>query len=129
MLKLKVKPRRHRIDRKSLRTMLPGRDLPQPPPTPAAVHVSSVSIFPDDEQIARWTFDRAVQDPTGPLTGLMVFNHRGWAWTRESPSVLRVEHHFDMMSGEPWSNTAGAGGIKSTEGGELEAGSGTVLGR
>jgi hypothetical protein len=85
-----------------------------------------VRILDTDEQIARWSFDQPVQDPTGELSGLLVDVHRGWVWTRESATVLRVEHHADLMSGEPWTNTAGAGGIRSVDGGELETGSGIL---
>ena len=124
MLTLK---KRHRRRDRSLQSLAPGwTPLTPPTPTPDPVHVSSVRILDTDEQIARWSFDQPVQDPTGELSGLVVGGHRGWAWSRENASILRVEHHADLMSGEPWSNTAGAGGIRSTDGGELQAGSGIL---
>ena len=45
--------------------------------------------------------------------------HGGLVWETASANSLRIEHNFPVV----------AGGIKSANGRELQAGSGTVLGR
>ena len=125
---LKVRPRRRRIDRKSLKTMLPGRDLPQPPPTPAAVHVSAVKTTAE-ASVALWVFDQNIQNPAGAVNGLVAGSgggHSGLAWERANANSLKIEHNFPVYAGDGWHNTANAGGIRSIEGGALAAGSGVV---
>ena len=76
--------------------------------------------------MATWIFDSDIQDPTSVPVGLVVNGHVGSTWVREDTNALRVEHGSAVNVGMSWSNTAFAGGIVSTDGGTLDAGSGTV---
>jgi hypothetical protein len=126
MLTLK---KRHRRRDRSLQSLAPGWTPPTPPAPPAAVHVSSVKTTAEPS-VALWVFDQNVQNPTAAVNGFVAGSgggHGGLAWERNSANSLKIEHNFAVSPGDPWSNTARAGGIHSTESGELEAGTGTVI--
>ena len=132
--------KRKRKDRRRLRTLDPARFLPQPPspppppppPPPALVHVLRVQPSPGEPTVATWVFDADVEDPSGgggaggSLAGLVVDGAGGIGWERDEPAALRIDRGVAIAIGQPWSNTAGAGGIVGTAGGSLAAGTGTV---
>lgn len=124
-------PRRPRLypNRRSARTLLRGGGVavpPPPPPPPTLLHVSEVRVSGDDRTVATWMFDEDINDPTSAINGLLADGHVPLNWHNESANELRVEYEFEIAEGAPWSNPAGAGGIVSTSGHTLAAGSGTV---
>jgi hypothetical protein len=93
------------------------------------VHVSAVRTTAE-QSVALWQFDQSIDNPTGAVNGLVAGSgggHSGLAWERANANSLKIEHNFPVYAGDGWSNTAHAGGMHSTDGGELEAGGGTVL--
>jgi hypothetical protein len=120
--------KRHRRRDRSLQSLAPGSTLPTPPAAPAAVHVSSVRTTAE-ASVALWVFNENIDNPTSAVTGFVAGSgggHGGLAWERANANSLKIEHNFPVTAGDPWSNTDAAGGIRSTDGGELQAGSGIV---
>ena len=95
-------------------------------PTPPPVHVVSVQPAPGEPTVATWVFDLEVDDPTAPCSGFVINGHPGIGIVRDDFNAFRIDHGATVSAGMSWSNTAFAGGIKSTDGGTLDAGSGTV---
>jgi len=118
-------PIRPRVRRK--RHEVAGSVSPPPPPPAPPVHVVAVTTSPGEPTVATWLFDLDIDDPTTLVVGLVVNGHGGTSWERDDTSALRVEHGAAVDAGMAWSNTAFAGGIKSTDGGTLDPGSGTVV--
>ena len=118
-------PIRPRVRRK--RHEVAGSVSPPPPPPAPPVHVVAVTTSPGEPTVATWLFDLDIDDPTTLVVGLVVNGHGGTSWERDDTSALRVEHGAAVDAGMSWSNTAFAGGIKSTDGGTLDAGSGSVV--
>jgi hypothetical protein len=71
-------------------------------------------------------FDADIDDPTGSLAGLSIDGNPGISWERDDPLALRVSYFVEIIAGEEWANTDGAGGIVGADGGMLQAGSGLV---
>jgi len=121
-------PGKRRAHRKRQEVASASPSPPPPPPPPAPpVHVVAVTTSPGEPTVATWLFDLDIDDPTTLVIGLVVNGHGGTSWERDDTSALRVEHGAAVDAGMSWSNTAFAGGIKSTDGGTLDAGSGTVV--
>jgi len=85
-----------------------------------------VKPAPGEPTVATWVFDAEVEDPTGSVAALGIDGNGGVSWVRDEPQALRIDHGIAIVPNQPWANTAGAGGIVSTEGGALVAGSGLV---
>ena len=97
-----------------------------PPPPPAPVGVLRVMASPGEPMNATWVFEREIDAPTGSIAGLLVNGSPGLAWVWDDPQALRVDYAIVIAPGQSWSNAAGAAGIVATDGGMLDAGSGTV---
>ncbi|HEX8522365.1 MAG TPA: hypothetical protein VF669_08925 [Tepidisphaeraceae bacterium] len=101
------------------------RGAPPAPPPPAPVSVARVAAT-ELANAASWIFSRAIADPTGDVSGLVIGAQGAAAWERIDAITLRVFYENDVFMGDAWSNAEGAGGIVSSEGGELVSGEGVV---